>query len=464
MNAFVNFLQQQRLMSVLRVVKQSNYFQLKLRNTTNAIEKLYMPNQYLFCMSHPLSLVLGASTQCLRNENENLALTNGMWTQNDHAWLGNNSHFDAYTLRTNCINHKKLASIVVEKSNQWLRERNWSKEMSEVIYRKRIDCIEHFLNHCSTARAEDFTFSFLPLHRIKMQQIPLKTAQMTYVELFRYLEEFGYGTLYITSDQSTLTFTMHDLSESKLFAVELPTSPFARYNKESGSFYPPLVRVDKWVYQEETSAQKAQFVRQTNCVMGNAFSTIEVGYADEDNILSGITTMALEKELNRDIESIKDWTQWVDIVFTKIQQLKKGVKEITRPFLRGRDAGASVLMTTNKTFLLTSKMSLTMTLDVEKQTTFSKTKLQNQAVYTPRDYTLYDVKLPDSPPTITVTNYTRTLDAGHYDIKKDVDTFRDTYTSYNPITVPRGFYTPMTCIRHLQHECDKYQYLSLIHI
>ena len=248
MAAFLNFLQQKRLMSVLRVVtdRRSTCFQLKLRNTTNAIEELYSPSQYLLCMSHPLALVLHASTQCLRNMKEYFLQTNGMWTQNAYSWLGNDTHFKTFTLRTNATNHKKLAPIVVKTVNKWLNEHGWPKNASESIYREKLASIEHFLQNCRTALAADFSFTFLPLHRIKMQKLSLNTAELTYVELFRYLEEFGYGTLYITPDQSSLTFTMHDLSKSKLFAVELPTSLFAHRNEKTGNFFPPQVRVDKW--------------------------------------------------------------------------------------------------------------------------------------------------------------------------------------------------------------------------
>ena len=462
MAAFLNFLQQQRLMSVLRAVRdqRSKCFKLKLRNTTQAIEKLYSPSQYLFCLSHPLALVLNASTQCLRNTKEFFMHTNGMWTQNAYSWLGNDAHFKTFTLRTNATNHKKLAPIVVKTVNKWLKEHDWPKNASERFYRKKLTSIEHFLHHCRTAQAEDFYFSFLPLHRIKMQQIPLNTAELTYVELFRYLEEFGYGTLYITPDQSSLTFTMHDLSKSKLFAVELPTSLFARHNEETGNFFPPQVRVDKWKQKAKGALEiYPRFVRDYDCPMENVFSHIDIGYNDEESILSGITTMTLEKELNKDIENPKevaDVLKWVDKVYAEIEKLKDNIRKTTSSFLRGRSATADEA--TNETFLLTSKMSLTMTLDVTKQKKFSVDKRGNPAVYTPKDFTLYDVKLPKSPSTITLTSYTRTLDAGRYNIKTDANTFRDTYTKYNTITVPKGFYTPTTCIRYLQNECDKYQY------
>ena len=174
--------------------------------------------------------------------------------------------------------------------------------------------------------------------------------------------------------------------------------------------------------------------------------------------------MRLEKELAKNIENpkeVEDVSKWADTVYVEIQKLKNGIKKIRSSFLRGRSAataGPTAFMATNETFLLTSKMTLTLTLDVTKQKTFSVNKRGNPAVYTPKDFTLYDVKLPKTPKTITLTNYTRTLDAGRYDIKTDANTFRDTYTNYNTITVPKGFYTPTTYIRYLQNECDKYQY------
>ena len=115
-SVLLNFLQQQRLLNVLRIVKdgKSGCFQLKLRNTTNAIGALYFPCQYALCLSHPLALILKASTQCLRNTNEDLARSNGMWTQNDHSWLGNEAQMNACILRTDATPHKKLAPHVVQ--------------------------------------------------------------------------------------------------------------------------------------------------------------------------------------------------------------------------------------------------------------------------------------------------------------------------------------------------------------
>ena len=458
-SALLNFLQQQRLMSVLRIVRDggTNCFQLKLRNTTNAIGNLYFPCQYVLCLSHPLALILQASTQCLRNENENVARSNGMWTQNAHSWLGNESHFNTCTLRTDVTPHKKLAATFVEVLCRRLKLKGWPPKITNGIFRNRMEHIKTFLDNCSCAQADDFTFTFVPLHRNKMQKIDLKTAQLTYVELFRHLEEMGYGSLFITPDQTSMTFTMHDLKDSKLFAVELPVSLFTRHNKRVNSFYQPQVRVDKWELEGG-----GRFVRKYNCPMENAFSTLELSYADDDNTLSGITTKALERELYKDIENDKEVPhpqQWVDTVYSEITKLEKILKKATVSFMRGRSlVDQSAVMITNETFLLTSNMRLTMTLDPSQQQKFVLGKTANKAVYTPCDYTLYDVKLPASPDRITVTSYTRSLDVGRYDIKKDATTFRDTYTSYNTITAPKGFYTPLSLIRYLQNECDKYQY------
>ena len=458
-SALLNFLQQQRLLSVLRIVRdrKSQYFQLKLRNTTNAMNELYFQCQYALCMSHPLAVILKASTQCLRNEKEDLACVNGMWTQNSHSWLGNDVHSNTYTLRSNVKPHKKLAAVVVDRVCQRLSIGGRNK-ITNSIFRNRLECVEAFLRDCVSARAEDFTFTFVPLHRNKMQKIELKTAEMTYVELFRHLEELGYGSLYITPDQTSLTFTMHDLKDSNLFAVELPTSIFSHYNKTTGSFFTPQVRVDQWTHDDK------QFTRKYNVPLENGFSTLELSYADDEenhNALSGITTVALEKELCKDLQNeseIPNAQTWVNTVYTEIKKLEKSIKDATTPFLHGRSPANSPIMTKNENFLLTSKMRLTMALDLEYQTTYAASKVTNPAVYSPHDYTLYDVKLPYSPDTITVTSYTRSLDMGRYDIKKDTTTFSDAYTSYNTITAPKGFYTPLSLIRHLQTECDKYQY------
>jgi len=223
------------------------------------------------------------------------------------------------------------------------------------------------------------------------------------------------------------------------------------------SFYQPQVRVDKWELQAG-----GRFIRKYDCPVENAFSTIELSYADENNTLSGITTMALERELCKDITNVKevpDAQQWVDVTYSEIKNLEKIIKESTNPFMRGRTLPKqSAIMMSNETFLLTSKMRLTMTLDPSNQRRFALNKTTNNAVYTPCDYTLFDVKLPKSPEAITVMSYTRSLDVGRYDIKKDATTFRDTYTSYNTITASKGFYTPLSLIRCLQNECDKYQY------
>ena len=458
-SAMLNFLQQQRLLSVLRIVRdgETNCFQLKLRNTTNAIAKLYFPCQYALCLSHPLALILNASTQCLRNESENLARSNGMWTQNAHSWLGNAARFDTCILRTDITPHKKLALNLVRILSKRLKLKGWPPNISNPIFKKRMECIQTFLDTCSCAQADDFTFTFIPLHRNKMQKIELKTEQLTYVELFRHLEELGYGSLFITPDQTSMTFTMHDLKDSNLFAVELPVSLFARQNKRVDSFYQPQVRVDKWELQAG-----GRFIRKYDCPVENAFSTIELSYADENNTLSGITTMALERELCKDItndKEVPDAQQWVDVTYSEIKNLEKIIKESTNPFMRGRTLPKqSAIMMSNETFLLTSKMRLTMTLDPSNQRRFALNKTTNNAVYTPCDYTLFDVKLPKSPEAITVMSYTRSLDVGRYDIKKDATTFRDTYTSYNTITASKGFYTPLSLIRCLQNECDKYQY------
>ena len=459
-HALLNFLQQQRLLSVLRIVRdgKSHCFQLKLRNTTNAMKELYFPCQYALCMSHPLALILNASTQCLRNEEEDLTLANGMWTQNSHSWLGNDTHFNTCTLRSSVKPHKKLAPVVVDVVCQRLNL-DGRKKITNTSFLHRLEYIESFLQGCSSARAEDFTFTFVPLHRNKVQKIELKTQQLTYVDLFRHLEELGYGALYITPNQSSLTFTMHDLKDSNLFAVELPTSIFTHYNKASDSFFPSQVRVDQWKQDGK------QFIRKYNVPLENAFSTLELSYADDvdngHNALSGITTVALEKELCKDLQNEKEVPNahnWVNNVYTEIKKLEKFIKDDTTPFLRGRQPCKSSIMIKNESFLLTSKMRLTMTLDLRYQTPFSANNKTNPAVYTPYDYTLYDVKLPHSPDTITVTSYTRSLDVGRYDIKKDTVTFRDAYTSYNTITASKGFYTPLSLIRHLQTECDKYQY------
>lgn len=155
---------------------------------------------------------------------------------------------------------------------------------------------------------------------------------------------------------------------------------------------------------------------------------------------------------------VPDAQKWVDDVYTEIKKLEKTIKQATSPLMRGRRSGNDSFMTKNETFLLTSKMRLTMTLDLKYQTTYDRSKITNPAVYTPYDYTLYDVKLPYSPSSITVKSYTRSLDMGRYDIKKDAATFSDAYTNYNTITAPKGFYTPLSLIRRLQTECDKYQY------
>lgn len=454
--ALLNFLQQQRLLSVLRIVREGNCFQLKLRNTTNAMEALYFPSQYALCMSHPLALILNASTQCLRNENEDLTIVNGMWTQNSHSWLGNDAHFNACTLRSSVKFHKKLAPVLVNVVCQRLNLSSRNK-ITNSVFRERLETIETFLQKCSCARADDFTFTFVPHHRNKIQKIELKTEHLTYVDLFRHLDELGYGTLYITPDQSTLTFTMHDLKQSNLFAVELPTSAFAHYNKATDNFFPPQVRVDQW------KREGKQFVRRYNIPLENAFSTLELSYADDEkaNALSGVTTVALEKALCKDLQNEKEVPNaqsWVDTVYREIKKLEKIITDATTPFLHGRCPGNSGIMIKNESFLLTSKMRLTMTLDLRYQTTYTMSKTTNPAVYSPYDYTLYDVKLPQSPPTISVTSYTRSLDMGRYDIKKDAATFRDVYTSYNTITAPKGFYTPLSLIRCLQTECDKYQY------
>ncbi|MEL7520838.1 MAG: hypothetical protein AAGJ80_04290, partial [Cyanobacteria bacterium J06553_1] len=455
----LNFLQQQRLLNVLRIVKdgKSGCFQLKLRNTTNAIGALYLPCEYALCLSHPLALILKASTQCLRNTNEDLAQSNGMWTQNDHSWLGNEAQMSACILRTDATLHKKLAPHVVQLLSKRFKGEKWPKGLTNLIFRDRMLYIKNFLEKCSCAQADDFTFTFVPLHRNKMQKIDLKTAQLTYVELFRHLEELGYGRLLINDDQTSLTFTMHDLKDSQLFGVELPTSIFSGYNKHTQSFFQPQVRLDKWVYEEE------RFVRKYDHPIQNVFSTLELSYADDDNVMCGITTMALEKELCKNIEDSKevpDASQWVDTVYTEIKKVEKMIKKTTLSFMRGRrlvdQVGAETI--TNKTFLLTSKMRLTMSLDLGYRKKFVLGKITNNAVYTPCDYTLYDVKLPNSPDTITVKSYTRSLDIGRYNIKKDLNTFRDTYTNYNTITAPKGFYTPLSLIRYLQNECDKYQY------
>lgn len=462
MAAFFNFLQQQRLLGALRVVMhrksgKTRWFQLKLRNTTDAVEQLYFPNQYVLCLSYPLALILNASTQWLCNDKENLVHEDGMWTQNEHSWLGNDLHFKTFTLRTDVTHHKMLASVLMDVVCRRMNYPDPAK-ITNPFFVKKVRAIETFLRESMCARVDDYTFSMVPLHRTKHQRITLKTANLTYVDLFRHLEELGYGALYITPDQSSLTFTMHDLSDSNLFGVELPTSLFAHYNKQSDSFYPPQVRVDQW------KLDGTQFVRHPDVPLENAFSTLSLSYADP-NMYAGITTWALESLLSKSLENDKDVPNvqaWVTAVFNEINTLKHDIQEASVPFLRGRCPAGSKLMATNDRFLLTSNMRLTMTLDLNHRKNFTHT---NPSVYTPYNYTLYDVKLPYSPESITITSYTRSLEMGKYDIKKDARTFQEVYTRYNTITAPKGFYTPLSLIRHLQSEFDKYQYpctLSLV--
>ena len=469
MNVFLNFLQQQRLLGVLRFVicdgggsggnekAKARWYQLKLRNTTSSVDRLYFPSKYALCMSYPLALLLRASTQCIRSEKENLNQENGMWTQNEHSWLGNEAHFKTITLRQTSVEPmRNLASNLFDVLRKRLKIHG---KITNTVFRQRVQCIQSFLEECESARAEDYTFTMLPFHRNKKQIIKLKTANLTYVELFRHLEEMGYGSLCITPDQSSLTFTMHDLSQSNLFAVELPTSAFVRHNKHTNNFYPPQVRVDKWEFESE----KKQFVRRHDVALENAFSTIELNYSDEKT-LSGITTVALETELVKNLaddKEVPDAQAWVNRVYGEIMKLKSDIKGASKTFLRGRCPGNSNIMAKNETFLLTSKMQITMALDLQYRRTFTSTEMtqvKNQSVYTPYDYTLYDVKLPYSPETINVCSYTQSLDIGRYDIKKDATTFQDVYTKYNTITVEKGFYTPLSLIRSLQSEFDKYQY------
>lgn len=454
-SAFLNFLQQQRLLNVIRIVKDKTDFQLKLRNTTSAASQVYFPCQYMLCMSHLLAVILKAGTQCLKNDYEALERSNGIWTQNAYSWLGDETHFHTLTLRTNVVPHKKLASTLVDSLCRRLKKTDRHK-ISNPFFFKRMEVIERFLYACAPARSNDFTFTMIPLHRNKMQRIKLSTTHLTYVDLFRHLEELGYGKLIITPDQASLTFTMHDLKDSNLFAVELPTSLFARYNKRTSNFFQPQVRVDQWQRENNT------YIRRDNVPMENAFSTLELSYAHEDDEDPnyGITTAALERELSKDVlneEQVPDVQAWVTTVHAEIQSLQKCIHDNAVPFLRGIYSPKNkAMLSKNETFLLTSKMRFTMTLDLSRRNVYEGH--DNPIVYTPYDYSLYDVKLPYSPESITLLSYTQSLDAGRYDIKKDESTFRDVYTSYNTITAPKGFYTPLSLVRYLQAECDKYQY------
>lgn len=463
MDALLNFLQRQRLLGVLRFVIGYNekgrhrWYQLKFRNTTTSVERLYFPSRYALCLSYPLAILLQSSTQCIRNDKENLMVKNGMWTQNENTWLGNETYFKTFTLRQTSVEHlKQLAPELIPILCKQLKIRR----ITNPIFLMKVQYIQSFLEECERARAEDYTFTVLPFHRNKKQVIKLKTENLTYVELFRHLEEMGYGALHITPDQSLLRFTMHDLSQqNKLLAVELPTSIFQHYNKTASSFFPPQVRVDKWEFQQDMK----EFMRRYNIPVENAFSTMELSYADS-KVLSSITTLALEKELMkniRDNKEVPDAQAWVNNVYTEVKKLKQCIKDASFTFLRGRCPGNSSLMVKNDTFLLTSNMCVTLQLDLTQRKTFTSeqmTQATNQSVYMPYDYSLYDVKLPYSLETIELVCYTQSLDIGRYDIKKDVSTFHDVYTKYNTIKIPKGFYTPLSLIRNLQAEFDKYQY------
>ena len=453
-NALNTFLRQERLLHALRLYMEcgagkqcfqknpvapwtDRWFKLKVHNATAQTDKLYSGARYALFLSYPLAVILNANTQCILSRPFNATKPKHRWGK--ESWLGSESHFKEYTLINNTRIRRKVTNTFTSKATT-----------AAPNLATKIQAIQSHLDTATAARSSDYWMTFMPRHRTHIQNFTFSKRNLTYVDLFRQLEDMGLGRLYIDPDQTFLEFTMHDrLNDARNmhFAVELPSALFWKN---------PRVRVNRWELKDIQNGKK-KLVRNFNVLMGGGRDYKAVHSSLKFNGNMGITTFKLEKALEEFSEEnqANKLSELINLMDNEVKRISYLMGRSTLNLMHGMN-----VYKINRTFVLTSNMTLRLAINELLRKTIASTELAKvintdaRHIYTPHDFGIYDVKVPfrrDSDKSFPITIYTRQLNEGKYNIRDEEEAlFQAMYAKHYNITTQPGFYTPKSFIHSLQ--------------
>lgn len=162
----------------------------------------------------------------------------------------------------------------------------------------------------------------------------------------------------------------------------------------------------------------------------------------------------MEREMQKDLKNMNDFKNelvvWMRSVLAEKKKIDNFLMKATSRFLT---------QPRQKMFPLTSKMIIRLTLNTEKRASFQDTQLSqldNPPIYTPYEYTIYDLKVPNTDEVNTIIiAHTKLLKPGLYDIMDEVY-FKDMYVHLFKLHIPRGFYTPKSLSSKIQKKMNLY--------
>lgn len=447
-----NYLQKQRLLTALRLKlkhrsgcppstpdeEECVEYRLSLRNTTEAVKRLYPDATYGLLLSYPLALAMKSSSQILWNQSQE----HGLWTDENDGVLGDHRFFNEFTMANNYFYKNYLAKEWKRHAIHVMSGFQGTSLSDEDLH--KINQVQTLLETQPLISMNDYWFCFLPKHRMKCTRLDLPSKDLTYFNLFRRLEEMNFGTLHVNPAQTSIEFRMKDvhadLGDSTPFAVELPINQF--FNVMSVG----RARIDKWVITENHGRKVLK--RKVYQMTKEAF-TVSLHYSTD----LPFSTKKLEKLFQVPIDRQRDSTEkirkWMDDVLLEMKKIKQLREVFTARLLDQRK---------QTHFFLTSKMILRVTLNTSKRAKLSTKDLMqidNAPLYTPYEYSIYDLKVPETDAPTRLIAYTNALHLGQYDIMDELY-FKDIYSPLMKIRIPRGFYTPKTLTETLQHSLTTY--------